>query len=510
VGVTDESQGPIYGLAAPSPTPHDPQMPNPPHQHAIVALCLALIYPSVMAPTRCLADAGEVPNWPQFRGPNASGVDSTGQPPIKIGPEESVLWKVEVPWAPSSPIVWGDRLFLTSFRDGELETRCHRTGDGKLLWAKAVKPVGIEDFHRSDGSPAASTPATDGKHVVSYFGSFGILCYNLEGEEQWRHPLPIALSGGKYGTGTSPIIVGGRVILNRDQHRGSALLALDLETGKRLWETPRPDAAGSFGTPVHWENAGHDEIVVAASGRLKGYDLKTGEERWHLNGITGFVCTTPVIGDSMLYFAAFSNGQQDSPLPEWGEFLGRHDKDGDGEVAVDEIENPARDYYRGLDLNRDGKYTKQDWDAVSAAAAGTANLMVAIEPGGTGDIADTHVAWEFSKGLPYVPSPLFYDGRIYLVKDGGIMSSIDAESGDPVYSRERIGASGDYYASPVAAGEHLYVASLSGTLSVVKAGGDEPELLHQVEFDARILATPAVVGDRIYLRTSKHLFAFGS
>jgi outer membrane protein assembly factor BamB len=173
------------------------------------------------------------PNWPQFRGANASGVDVAAKPPVEIGPDEAVLWKVVVPWSPSSPIIWGDRIFLTTFNEGELETRCHDRTDGHLLWKRGVKPEGIEDFHRSDGSPAASTPATDGERVVSYFGSFGVICHDLEGNELWRYPLPVALSGGRYGTGTSPIIVGKRVVLNRDQHRLSSLLALDLETGKR-------------------------------------------------------------------------------------------------------------------------------------------------------------------------------------------------------------------------------------------------------------------------------------
>ena len=136
--------------------------------------------------------------------------------------------------------------------------------------------------------------------------------------------------------------------------------------------------------------------------------------------------------------------------------------------------------------------------------------MVAVKPGGTGDITETHVEWEYRKGLPYVPSPLFYEGNVYMVKDGGVITSIDAESGDPEYDRERIrGASGDYYASPVAADGRIYLASLSGQLTVLRAGGDAPEILHQVDFGSRILATPALVGDNLYLRTEKHLFAFG-
>jgi outer membrane protein assembly factor BamB len=388
--------------------------------------------------------------------------------------------------------------------------RCHERADGRLRWTRAVKPDSVEEFHRSDGSPAASTPATDGKFVVSYFGSFGLICHDFDGKEAWRRALPVAESIGQYGSGTSPIIVGRRVLLSRDQHRDSSLLAVDLATGKKLWEAPRLDSAGSFGTPVLWRNAGTDEIVLAGPGRLKGYDLTTGAERWVVEGITGYVCTTPVIADGLLCFAAWSNGQTDSPLAKWEVFLKTYDKNGDGVVTYDEIPLEKRDFLRGLDVNRDGKYTKEDWDIIEARATRTENVMVAVRPGGTGDITATHVAWRFRKGLPYVPSPLHYDGRIYLVKDGGIMSAVDAKTGEAIYAQERLaGAPGNYYASPVAADGRIYVASLPGVLTVVRAGGAKPEVLHQVDFGERILATPALVGDALYLRTEKRLWAFG-
>ncbi len=460
----------------------------------------------------CLAPfrAGAAENWPQFRGPNASGVAAEAHPPAKIGPGENVKWSVEVPWSPSSPCIWGERIFLTTFTAGQLETRCHRRADGKLLWARGIKPEGVEDFHRSDGSPAASTPATDGRYVVSYFGSFGVVCYDVEGKELWRVPLPLALSAGQYGTGTSPIIVGERVVISRDQHRFSTLLALDVKTGKKLWETPRPDSSGSFGTPVHWQNNGTDEIVLAAVGRLKGYDLKTGAERWLVENVTGYVCTTPVVADGRLFFAAWSNDTADSPLPTWEEFYKRYDKNGDGIVSFSEVPEERIDYWRGVDANRDGKFSKEDWDIMKAESTRSENVVVAVKPGGTGNITETHVAWRYRKGLPYVSSPIHFGGRLYFVKDGGILSSLDATTGEPSYAQERLpNAPGSYYASPVAADGRLYLASVPGKLTVVKVGGEKPEILHQVDFGERILASPAIVGDVIYVRTDKRLWAFG-
>ncbi len=447
-------------------------------------------------------------NWPQFRGPNAGGVAAEAKPPVKFGPTERVLWRVNVPWSPSSPTVWGDRIFLTTFRDGALETHCYDRADGGLRWSRPLKPSGVEQFHRSDGSPAASTPATDGRHVVSYFGSFGLICHDLDGKELWRHSLPLAQTAGDYGSGTSPIIVGDRVVLNRDQHQFSSLLALDLATGKKTWETARFDSAGSFGTPAHWRNNGVDEIVLAGQGRLKGYDLATGAERWVVEGVTNYVCTTAVVADGVLYFAGWSNGSMDSPVAAWDVFLKNYDQNGDGVVSYDETPAEKRDFLKGLDLDRDGKYSKEDWAGLAARASRTENVMIAVKPGGKGDITETHVAWKFRKGLPYVPSPLHYDGRLYVVRDGGLMSSVDAATGEAAYAQERLNTPGNYYASPVAADGRIYLASLAGKLTVVKAGGTKPEILHQADFGERILATPALAGDTLYVRTEKQLWAF--
>ena len=460
--------------------------------------------------TALYATAATPPNWPQFRGAGGAGVAENARPPGKIGPDENVLWRVDVPWSPSSPCVWGDRIFLTTFDAGLLEVRCHNTSDGALLWSKQIKPEALEEHHRSDGSPAASTPATDGRHVVSYFGSFGLVCHDPNGRELWRRPLPLAESGGKFGTGTSPIIVGRHVILNRDQHQYSSLMAVDVETGQTLWETPRPDAAGSFGSPAHWRNEGEDQVVLAGTARLKGYALQTGSERWAIDGVTGMVCTTPVVGDGLLFFAAWSPGQSDSPRQPWEQFLKRWDKNGDGVVDLEEIDASRRDYLRGMDRTRDGKFTLEDWERLKEGEARAENLLLAVRPGGKGDISESHVAWKYRRALPYVPTPLIYDGRIYFVKDGGLMSSLDVKTGEAFYAQERLGANGNYYASPVAADGRIYVASLPGKLSVIKSGGTKPEILHQADFGSRILATPALVGDRLYLRTASHLWAFGS
>ena len=252
-----------------------------------------------------------------------------------------------------------------------------------------------------------------------------------------------------------------------------------------------------------------DEVVLAGTLKVRGYDLKTGAERWVVEGTTGFACTTMVTGGGMLYFAGFSPGASDSPWPAWPDFLAQNGKKGGGEVALEELPADRRDFLRGLDLNHDGKIAKDDWDLLLTASAKAKNVMVAINPGGKGDITATHVAWQYSRGLPYVPSPLFYDGRIYMVKDGGLITAVDAKAGTASYSQSRLNANGSYYASPVAADGRIYLASLPGKVTVIKSGGDKPEILHQAELGERIFASPALVENKLYLRSENHLWAFG-
>jgi outer membrane protein assembly factor BamB len=447
--------------------------------------------------------------WPAFRGPNSSGVSTEGKPPIKIGPTNSVLWKIQVPWSPSSPCIWDDQIFITTFNGNELQTRCYQRADGKLAWSRTVKPDKLEMYHRTESSPATSTPASDGERVVSYFGSFGLVCYDRKGNELWRHELPVALSLGGYGTATSPLIAGNLVVVSRDRDEGSSLLAVELRTGKKVWETARPDSYGSFGTPIFWSNEGVQEVVVPGSLRLKAYALKTGQEDWMVDGVAPFACTTPVAGDGMVYFAAWSDGKADDPWPTWEQFLQKFDKNKDGVITMDEFDEASRDYYRGLDLNRDGKIDKSDWDQLTADLAKGENVMVAVKPGGRGNISKTHVAWKATRGLPYVASPILYKGRIYCIRTGGMLSSFDAVTGTPYYLQERIGAEGNYYSSPVAADGRIYLAAEKGKVTVVKAGGEKPEILHQAEFGERILASPALAADNLYLRTQSALYAFG-
>lgn len=284
---------------------------------------------------------------------------------------------------------------------------------------------------------------------------------------------------------------------------------MDLKTGKKAWEAPRTDVGPGFGSPMLWKNAGVDEVVMSGSIKLKGYDLKTGAERWSLAGLPSFTCTTPVVGDGLLFFAGWSPGKEANTMPTWAG-LSQMDKNKDGALTPDEVKGTEMEtFFRSLDGNRDGKITKEDMDGLAAHMAKGENVLVAVKPGGKGELSEDAVAWKQTRGLPYVPSPLHYRGRIYLVKDGGMASSFDAKTGKAFYQQERLNAASSFYASPVAADGRIYFTSLNGKVVVVEAGGDAPKVLHAVEFGERIAATPALVGNALYVRTATALYAFG-
>lgn len=447
--------------------------------------------------------------WPQFRGPNSSGVSESAKPPIEFGPGTNQLWKTAVPPGASSPSVWRDRIFLTAFDGGKLQTLCYQRADGKLLWKHDARADAIEEFNTEEGSPAASTPATDGEHVVSYFGSCGLVCYDMNGKELWQHALPVAQTAGGFGSGGSPLIAGSLVIVNRDQMKNCSLLAVDLKTGRKAWETPRPDVTQSFGTPILWNNGGADEVVMSGSLKLKAYDLKTGKEHWTLGGMPAFTCTTPVVGEGLLFFAGWAPGKEPGSMPSFESIAKMADANHDGVITAEEAKAAGfGGFFRGLDLNGDGKLTAEDMDLMKAQMAKGENVLVAVKAGGHGELDGDNLAWKQTSGLPYVASPLFYRGRVYLVRDGGMVSSFDGKTGAPYYQKERLEAIGSYYASPVAADGRIYFSSLNGRISVVAAGGEQPKILRQADFGERISATPALVENALYLRTAKALMAF--
>ncbi|HEY2413468.1 MAG TPA: PQQ-binding-like beta-propeller repeat protein [Pirellulaceae bacterium] len=455
--------------------------------------------------------------WSQFRGPGGSGIADGQHPPIEIGPDKNVKWKVDAPAGSSSPIVVGDMLVMTAFDVGKLYTIAYDRGDGHELWRAEAPAAQIELFQKNEGSPAAPTSASDGKRIVSYFGSCGLFCYDLTGKELWRHELPTVTTVGDFGTGVSPILVDDAVILLRDEMKDPTILALDAATGRVKWEKKRQSRSG-FSTPAVWDAPNGKQIIAAGYGQMIAYDLTTGDEVWHVDGMPSVCCASPVVAaDGTLYFAGWSPGDardKDFKMPSFDELLAQNDADAnhDGILSKEESQKTMiKDFFENQDQNHDGLLTRDEWEGMLKYISAAKNSAFALKLGGVGNITETNVLWQKTTGLPYVASGIFYRGQYVLVKDGGIVTAYDAKSGDVLYTK-RAAAAGSYYASPVAADGHIYIASLAdGAITVLKAGADQPEVVAQnPPLGERLSATPAIVDDTLYVRTAGHLYAFAN
>lgn len=444
--------------------------------------------------------------WPRFRGPNGSGVSLTGSFPTVFGPKTNFLWQTPTPPGHSSPCIWDDHIFLTAFEDNSLITLALDRGDGRVLWRKSVPPSHLEQGGSGNGSPASSTPCTDGQRVYVYFGSFGLLCYDFDGKEIWRRPLPVPVT--QHGASTSPICAGDRIILVSDQDVGSYAMALDSATGREIWKKPRPGYRRGFATPILWPPEYPTEFIVPGTLRLNACSLADGSPRWQVHGLPNEMISSAVAGDGLVYVAGWTPGSGVRAMPDFDSLLKEGDRDGDGKLSRDEAPaGPARNHFAYIDANKDGVIDREEWNTLAEIFDSSRNALLAVRPGGGGAVTDTHVVWTFTRGLPYCPSPLFCNGRLYLVKNGGLASCFNARTGKVAFQEERIGALGDYFASPIAAAGKVLMISQSGTAVVLRAG-DQLEVLARNKLGENVMATPAIIGPTLYLRTDEHLWAF--
>jgi outer membrane protein assembly factor BamB len=457
----------------------------------------------LFAPT---ALSGAEENWPQFRGSGGTAVATSGIPPKRWSREENVSWVKEIPgrgW--SSPIVWGKTVFVTSAistdgafkepskgifgndyaaelaaqglsdeevlarvvsRDIELsnETESIRymvyaidAETGALRWERVAhegKPFGGR--HRKN-TYASETPATDGERLYVYFGNVGLFAYGLDGELAWEHrfpPRPIYLD---FGTAASPAIDSDRVYVQSDNQEESFLAAVDKRTGKELWKVARGVGNQSmirsgWSTPFVWSTPGRSEIVTLGHGLAIGYGVD-GKELWRLSGLSGQATPTAIAGDGLLYVGTGSQGESNRP-------------------------------------------------------------MFAVRPGAAGDISlaegsksNEFVAWHNPQASAYTSSPVSYGGRIYVVNDNGILTVLDPRTGERLY-RARVGGGGfTFSSSPWAYGGHVFFLSEDGETFVVKEGAEYEEVGRN-PLEEMTLASPAVAGDALYLRTQSKLYRF--
>ena len=420
-------------------------------------LCSVLLVVS----SQCLSVAG---NWAHWRGTTGNGVAAQAQPPLKWSSTENVKWKVPVPGrGTGSPVVWGERVFVVTaipvgndpaanvgqragrsggLRELAFKVLCFGRQDGKLLWEQtATTTTPHQRTHATHGFASAS-PCTDGKHVYAHFGSRGLYCYTMDGEPVWQRDFGKMETRNSFGEGSSPTLEGDMILVPWDQEGPSYLYALDKSTGETLWKTPR-DEPSCWGTPLVVEHKGAKQVVMNGQTCARAYDLETGKELWRCGG------------------------QTDRPVAS--------------AVATN--------------------------DLVIVTSGYRGSFMGAFRMDGLGDIENTqHVAWVLDRDTPDIASPLLSAGRVYFHSGkSGTLSCVDAATGKPHYTSARIPGLKNTYASPVAAGGHVYLTGRSGTTVVIK-DADKLEIVATNSVGETVDATPAAVDSELFIRGEKHLF----
>ncbi len=453
-------------------------------------------------------EASSASDWRQFRGPSGLGVAQTSQLPERFGLEENLIWKVSLPPGHSSPVLSRDHIFVTAYEGKKLLTISLDRATGKVLWRRQAPRPREESFQSTHG-PASSTPVTDGKNVYVFFGDFGIFSYGPDGSERWR--LPLGPFHNVNGHGSSPILADGLLLLICDQDSGSFLIAVDQKDGSIRWRTDRPEVTRGYATPaIYRPGKGPAQVIVPGSFQAASYRLDTGEKLWWVRRMAWQVKCVPIISKGTIYINAWEPGPRRS-VPPFDEVLSQYDRNRDGTLSPQESPEPKireQGAWKLWDLDQDGVMGRRDWEFYRARLS-PENSLVAIRPGNArGDLTDSHVLWRHHKALPNTASPLLINNVIFLVKDGGIVTSLDPASGRVLKEGRLKNAIGKYWASPVGAGDKVYLVSEDGDLTTLKARGDW-EVLATSRFQEDCLATPAIADDRIYIRTLGTLYCFG-
>lgn len=449
--------------------------------------------------------------WNMFRGPNGTGLAAGGTYPAEVGPERNVIWKRAFPPGHSSPTFSPTRLFLTAFEDGKLWTIAVDRATGETIWQQEAPRERETKFHGKNG-PAAASAAVDADTVVVFFDEFGALAYDHDGNERWR--LPLGPFHNAYGMGASPILIDDVAIVPCDDGVDSYVLGIHKHSGKVLWKTARPDAVSGHCTPVLWQpDGGAKQFILAGSFLLDAYDVQTGKRVWWIRGLAGEMKSVPVLLGDTLWIHGFAspinNKGRQLDLPEFEAALEQFDSNDNGKIDAAELtDRRARGYAGFVDSNRDKVLDAREWHLLRLSLAAV-NCAIAVKVGGEGDMTDENVLWQYYRSIPQLPSPLVTGGTYYLAADqGGLVTALDAESGE-LQGKERVGHAGDaYFTAPVAGDGKVYLLSEAGILTVLRAG--TLEVLHEADFGETCFATPALVDGSIWLRTDEHLYKLGA
>jgi outer membrane protein assembly factor BamB len=443
-----------------------------------IALTIIIGISMAVAGLSSFARSAAAGNWPQWRGPDGSGISSEKNLPAEWTPTKNIKWKTPIDGrAHSSPIVWGNRIFLTTAVEGEVVPGAQAVkhtveggkefkhpdsvgadkkhtfkvisidrDSGKIVWqATAWEGTPYDNRHRKS-SYAASTPATDGKLVYAFFGTEGLYAYDYKGKLAWKADLGKLGTVGM-GTGTSPILFNDLVIVQCDEENGEAsfIVAVDKKTGKEAWRTPRKVQV-SWSTPLLVKTASRAELITSGTEAVVAYDPATGKELWRHKGVESNAIPSPVANNEMVFLVAGF---------------------------------PAK-------------------------------IAMAIKLGQNGDLTGTpNVPWTYAKGTAYVPSPILYGDYLYLTTDRGILTCLDAKTGEVKYEGGRIPIPATFTASPVAFEGKILMTSEDGDTFIVKAG-PKHEVLGTNSVGEPVYASPAIADGRIFIRGEKNLYCIGT
>ena len=459
-----------------------------------------------------LGQTATAEDWPHFRGPNSSGISTSRNLPAKFSHEDKVLWRAELGDGIGSAAIAAGRVFNCAMTgETTFGVFCHDAKTGKKLWKREF-PTGELPRITPPNSHASSTPATDGKRVYVYFSTLGILGLDAKtGKKLWQHKVPMPAYLMDWGPGASPVVYGDKVFFCQDDDLASFVLALDAKTGKERWRTSREDMLAGYATPVMCTADGQTDLVVAGSGKLKGYDPRTGKERWTCNTLLRTIMTSPVVVKDKIYVAVQSYGDRSRTLKY--ALLQWLDTNQDGDLARDET---PKEFHAKFDRSDTNKDRRLDQDEIENAfqhpnnMVGGGNIIQAVRGGGKGDVTKTHLVWNLDNRAPSnLSSPLVFNNRLYVVKSGGLSSCFDASSGEINWELTRLRTYGAYYASPVAADGKVFLTGRNGFV-VVLEDGPKLKILSKNDMDEEILATPSIADGRLFIRTRQSIICISN
>jgi outer membrane protein assembly factor BamB len=445
-----------------------------------------------------LAAGASAEEWTRFRGPNGSGISSAAGYPVEFGRDRNCIWRTAARPGKSSPVLTARHVFFTAYEKGKLYTQCFDRKTGKLVWERAEDRPRQEDVNPLN-NPAAITPVTDGENVYVLFKDFGLISYDAAGVVRWKVPLgPFTTS---MGLAASPVMAGDSLIVLADQRENSYLAAFDRRNGEIRWKARREEL-DSWGTPLLFDRPGSaPQIITASRGLLGGHSLGDGKRTFTYPEIATTIVASPILADDIIF--VFGYGSE--AITPFSGPLGRFDKNHDGRISPEEYGDNSVMVAIGRYVgNGDLMVTEEKWAAWQRAVIGPNRLSaVKLERNGPREL------WRYDKSFTgVIPSPLLYRGVLYVIKNGGILTALDAASGKELKAGRVQGALGGYSASPVAAEGQVYVASEEGKVSVLRAAADW-EVLQVNDLGESCYATPALSGGQIYLRTSEALYCFG-